>query len=559
MTYRCLASLAWVGVLALGCPSAACAGETALVANLHTAIHDGGEAGGAALSQVTAARGEFEPVALKLKATRAVKGLSLTCGPLRGPGGAEITAARFLIQQEANFKAHVGPKDKRHDVVLPYWLVPPELGASELAADGTMTFWITVQVPDDAAPGEYKGTLSVKAEGEPELGLPWSLQVLPITLERPSVAFAMFYTYEFRYLERYDPAYEPAAKRRDAKERPGFVARGEAVVRDLAEHGMTAIIPHSSRVLLRKNGKLELPDLEASLHAARANGMTDTPACFVGNHVNAQWDDLPKFDEARDGALLKEIATRAGEVAKAAGYDGLVLIPADEPTIDRKYAVAEKLLRAAQGVPNIRFGVTGNHETFTKFGALHQVSVYDGGTPEHWAEGRKAGRTIWLYDNHATTGFNPVWSRFIYGFLGWRAGFDGIGSWTYPLNIGAWNDRKREDAEGHKIPDYDAGGRPINPIVWEAIREGADDRRYLDTLKKGIADARHGGRTVAADTAQVVLDELWKALSPNLADYGFLQTEQGAPTPGALNAAWMDTARLRLTKALLELRGAEKP
>ncbi|MCZ7645866.1 MAG: hypothetical protein M5U26_11365 [Planctomycetota bacterium] len=552
------AFLCWSLALALGLPAAGRAAEPACEAVFHAAVRAPDEAdvhADPAKPILALARGEFEPVAVTLKARRAVKNLRVACEILQGPGGASIAAENFRVHREVDAKLRVGPKDAKREETRAYWLVPDGVLPVDLDAGEAATFWITLHAPAEAAPGAYRGGCAVLAEGEPAQRLTWAVEVRPFALPKPRAAFAMFYTYEFRYLERYEPDYEPAAKRRDPRERAGFLARGEAVVRDLAEHGMTAIVPHSSRVLLRRNGRLEMPDLEASLRAARAHGMNDPPGWFVGNLVNAQWADLPNFDERRDGALLKEIAARAGEAARAAGYADLFLIPSDEPTLERKLVAAEKLLRAAQGVPGVRYGVTANHATFEKLGALHQVSVYDGGAPEEWAAGRKAGRAIWLYDNHATTGFDPAWSRFVYGFLGWRAGFDGVGSWTYPLHIGDWDGRKREDAAGRKIPECDLSGQPINPIVWEAVREGIDDRRYLDGLAEEIERARNAGRAAEAGAAQALLDELRGELPPDLASFGYIQTERGAPSPGRFGARWMDAARQRLAEARQKLAG----
>jgi len=60
---------------------------------------------------------------------------------------------------------------------------------------------------------------------------------------------------------------------------------------------------------------------------------------------------------------------------------------------------------------------------------------------------------------------------------------------------------------------------PIDSIRWELIREGMEDAWYVSQLRRDIAAARKQGLGDAADKAQAVLDGIWKDVFPTLNDY----------------------------------------
>lgn len=522
------------------------------------------EAAPAAL-RIAAAPDEFETAALAVRASRPLEGLRVSCGELKGPGGAAIPKESLRVSRILPAKVKTGKKDQPAERLVPEWVVPSDVAPQSLEADRSACFWITVRVPADAAPGRYSGEISVEAKDAKPRTVALELDVRPFKLEPSPITFAMLYTYEFRFLERYDPI---SPKRRPESEREAFVVRGKAVVRDLAEHGMNAIFPHScmggTSALLRKDGKLFLPDLEMSLRAAKEFGMLRAPGFYVGQLVNAQYKEARNFDAKRDGETLRELSKRAAEIARAEGFKDILIVPSDEPDDpdNVKLPVAEKLLAAAKGIDGVRLAVTsgGNHKNSLRILAeLHQVSIFAGGTPDSdWAEAVRSGREAWLYENNASTGHNPLWSRYVFGYFGWRGGFQGVSAWTYPLHAYApyEPERKREDAGGNAVPEFDKAGHPINTVVWEAIREGVDDRRYLETLRVLAAKAKADGKIGPAEEAQKLLVELHAGVSLNFAEYGYAHNEYGEPLPGKRDAAWFGSARERIAAAIIRLKEA---
>ncbi len=499
----------------------------------------------------TAAPGEFEPGVLTLLSESDLDGVKIEPGDLSGPRGRAIPADCVRLRRVVFRGAK--PKKDAPVVVAPEFLFPFD-GKLNLKAGEPTLVWLTLAVPDDAAPGDYAGRLTVSFPGG-RRRVSLKVRVLPFRLAEPKPVLSMLYTYEFRTLDRHEPGFLPAEKRRDPKARAAFVARGMRVVRDMAEHGMNMIFPHSDKYWNLRGGEPHFPDLEMSLQAAREYGMTRTPGWVVSWFTHAQWKDLPKFDEAKDTARLRALALRASAIAKAYGHKEIIILPSDEPNHARKRVVARKLLEAVRDMEGVRWAVTGSPETLRDLSELYQIAIVAGGTPEDWRDLKERGLEVWIYENNSTTGKSPTWSRFVYGLFGWRAGFDGVTSWTYPADVGDYRGGRTDARDDSKIPTFTDDGRPVNTIVWEAIREGIDDRRYIETLEAEIAAASAAGRKAAAARAQEVLSALWNRVDPRFREHGWEHTEYGSPRPKGFEWKDLEEVRAKIVEAILDLKG----
>jgi hypothetical protein len=140
------------------------------------------QAGGAPQSwDLAAARNETEACQLVLASEKAVSNVAVSVSALESESG------QGRLQPEL-FKVEYVPIKKEK---IPYPdPLPPLAGSIELAPSQTQPVWISVRVPKDAAPGVYRGTVSVKA-GEWSRELPLSLKVWDFTLpDTPSSATA---------------------------------------------------------------------------------------------------------------------------------------------------------------------------------------------------------------------------------------------------------------------------------------------------------------------------------------------------------------------------------
>ncbi len=499
----------------------------------------------------TIARGEFEPGVISLLSDSEQKGISIHVEDLVGINGQTIMSNRIRLNHVLFRGVKLGKNDDL--LIVPEFLFPmPEM--LDLEAGEPTLIWLTISIANDALPGKYTGELIITMPDGHQHNIALETNVLPFRLVESKTVFAMLYTYEFRFLERYEHDYQPLSKRRNKSDRVDFLDRGYRTVKDMAEHGMNTIFPHSGRDLIIRKGKPFVPDYYESLNAANNEGLLHSPGWFVGWQVNAQWKDISNFREGQDVARLKQIAIEAASAARERGFSDCIIIPSDEPNHKRKQRVARKLLQGVGAVEGVRWAVTGNADTLLALSDLYDIAIIAGGTPKEWQKLRKRGHELWLYENNAVTGRSPIWSRFVYGLYGWRAGFDGVTSWTYPACVGNYDHGRIDARDGAKIPVYTQNNVPINTIVWEAVREGIDDRRYIDTLKEQIVIADAAGLKIASKNAQNILKEIWNSVNPHLKSHQWKHTEYGSPCPKGFSWKELDAVRKKIIREIIELK-----
>ncbi|MFW5867879.1 MAG: glycoside hydrolase domain-containing protein, partial [Armatimonadota bacterium] len=122
----------------------------------------------AATVRLAAARGEFEPVQVVLRPKQALSGLTASISDLSGDGGA-IPASAVDILRVGYVFVHT-PTDSQGAVG--WWPdpLPPLDEPLDLEAGQNQPLWLRVEVPTDAAPGDYEATLTLEADG-------WSAEV----------------------------------------------------------------------------------------------------------------------------------------------------------------------------------------------------------------------------------------------------------------------------------------------------------------------------------------------------------------------------------------------
>lgn len=124
------------------------------------------------------------------------------------------------------------------------------------------------------------------------------------------------------------------------------------------------------------------------------------------------------------------------------------------------------------------------------------------GTPDSDAEAdrlRLMENEWWIYPNGALTGLNLCYTRYVFGFGAWQWGVKGVVPWTYQMGEGS-NGNPFTVLDGPEIMvTYPWGGSVLSTPVWEAVREGITDYRYIFQLERLIAAAkRRGSSRVAA-------------------------------------------------------------
>ncbi|HOZ48761.1 MAG TPA: DUF6067 family protein [Candidatus Hydrogenedentes bacterium] len=142
-------------------------------------------------ADIAAARGTFEAFQLCLRAAQDAEA-RIAASPLVGPGLAEIAPPDVSLVGYVPIDFPVGYDHKpapAHHRLAPRWrgndgwrdlwpdpLLPAADGAVKLAADQTQPIFVDVHVPEDAAPGVYKGHVTIQARDQ-SVDVPVSLTV----------------------------------------------------------------------------------------------------------------------------------------------------------------------------------------------------------------------------------------------------------------------------------------------------------------------------------------------------------------------------------------------
>jgi len=163
---------------------------------------------GADAAEVSAARGEVESFQIVVTATGGnLRGITAEMSPLKSQGGAGLPAqnvtlyrAMFIPVRQSALQATEPPgliADPLVPFVNPYtgtrvpeprWREKALEGARfgavgfDLWQDRHQPLWVDVQVPKDAAPGDYRGTFTVRAQGAAPATIPVRVTVWDFTL-----------------------------------------------------------------------------------------------------------------------------------------------------------------------------------------------------------------------------------------------------------------------------------------------------------------------------------------------------------------------------------------
>lgn len=141
-----------------------------------------------------AAAGLFTPTTLE--------NLTLTLSELKSAGGRALSARfEWFEVRYAPRKTNYYGRGRTFQLVADsLWARPT--GATAMAGQ-TSAFWLRITIPPDAAPGDYRGTLTADTPARPHV-LPVQVRVLPFTLVDPAWRTWGLYADCWRWTERTD-------------------------------------------------------------------------------------------------------------------------------------------------------------------------------------------------------------------------------------------------------------------------------------------------------------------------------------------------------------------
>lgn len=402
----------------------------------------------------------------------------------------------------------------------------PTLQPFRLEAGQFKQFWVTVKVPEDAAPGLYQGALALSTGAGKPVSIPLSVRVLPFALPAPLTYYDS--SREFYTMLYNDPQYADILGKNG-----GDWAHADrktlALFTNMREHNILhpRIDDYRSKnrdafirnfELMREAGLSTDPIFGAIPGIPPFGWMTSVTDVAISNQT------LPQD-------LVKAVDESADIVKTLFNHSNVYCFGWDEPS--RRLVVAErkpwqyihdKGLKIYSTAQDSHLAYSGYNEDF--------VNIPGAVTRERAAAWHALGHRITTYAGPHTGPENPDFMRRIHGLTLYKAHYDGLGN--YILACATWNDFVGESYNFRLFNmTYPTRDGVIDTLAWEATREAIDDVRYATLLKTMAEKAMAVGTTESGEAGRRAL--LWlERLNAETAD--------------------LNTARLEMIDRILALR-----
>ena len=474
--------------------------------------------------KVFATQGEYEPATFSIYPLKNLGPVKIAVSDLKAKNGGRIDASNIRIQyvqytetrhwaayapnlyavKDRRFTGSAGGGPKYYEVV-PRILMPSDTVA--VRKDVTRTIWLTLKVPEDAAGGCYQGTVDVRPANAPASQLKLQLNVLPLKLAKPPVEYGMFYF---------------GCDRRDEMIVKDFV--------DMREHGMTSttippLPPRYETVEVDGDDiKVDFSKVAEFVKLYQKGGMTGplvTMYPLLPDNLKLI-DHTPDINDEETRKIYMGLLKILWDKARRENWPELVLWASDEIASKKdEFEHAKKFFRFLKQDPyirknNVRVFATENHRRGMEAAPLLDIfmpNLFVGINEKNIRIIKDAGTTFGMY--------NMGYDRFTWGYYASRVGAEWIYHWHYQTLAGDFYDPfDFFSKEGH-LTVYPSPDGPISTNLWEEVREGIDDAKYVYTLSLLIERAKKSGdrhRIEQARRAEKVLDTIIGKVNPNF-DY----------------------------------------
>jgi hypothetical protein len=471
------------------------------VADDLTRVRPQQEAQGATTAIVKAARNEYAPFQIIVRAgAQGLKQVNAAAGDLAGEAGAAIPARHVALYREHYIEVKTpSPKSKEGPGWYPDALIPFSAGAEgqprfagapfDLEPGRNQPIWVDLFVPKDAAAGEYGGTITVTAAGQAAARVGIKLTVWDFALPDTPSMRSNFGSLSSRVANFYKISAGSAQ----------FQALERQFAETLAAHRLSPPIPSWLRPRVNADGTIDASGTDDGLkdYIERYH-VTGFPISLVGS------DPLNK-DRPRNVTYLQSIY----EYLRARAWEQRAYIYVlDEPNTAEAYEEVRqraRLIHEAQ--PGIKVLCT-EQPTPQKpeWGTL--VGSVDVWVPLWYLfeepagqERLRAGEELWSYTalcQGPRGGDTPFWqldfpllNYRLPAWMSWRLGMTGLLYWTtayWDPAIDLWTNplsyRNQYNCEGVLLyPGADlAVPGLVTSMRLKEVREGMEDYEYIRML-----------------------------------------------------------------------------
>ena len=436
---------------------------------------------------IKAARGEYQSFAYSIRAAKDLGVVKIEATPLCGDKGV-LPADSLIIGKVGQLTEVVDERDK----VCFYRNAPRiiEVGDAVIPSGYTQTYWLTLKVGTEARPGRYRGTLIIRPESADSMELPVALDVLPLRLTDTDIQYGMMMTYV---------SYELDSSIWTEKEKNLIKQRAFETYQDLRDHGMTIVYPHSHFYYESDTaGRPVLQSLAADLEAYKSIGFPGPFCWYIGHLLQTAkpWHpgSIAGYDSGVAKRRLDDLLDRLSASAESIGIERnkLLVQIVDEPDDGgRARAAAAKELHTIVAEKGFRTLVTAG------WPGVDTICTGAPKSREEAVELKHRGRQWWIYPNDALTGKNLAYTRYVFGFGAWKWSVNGVVPWTFQMTQGCGGNPFNVLDGPEVMVAYPPVNGVVSTPVWETIREGINDYKYIYLLREMIAGAKAQGNPKA--------------------------------------------------------------
>ncbi|MFO8082139.1 MAG: LamG-like jellyroll fold domain-containing protein [Armatimonadota bacterium] len=509
--------------------------------------------------RIDAAPGEFEAAQFALHTGIDLTGVRVSCSDL---------AVEVRLLRRCNTRRHykIGRAPGNYAAVSRFVFPNRDFW---LPAGHFKQVHLIVQTPEDAAGGQYAGTVTIEADGMPPAQIPLDVGVRPIQLlDPPEHGYSMYYN-----------------ARNEARDRPELF---RAELRNMREHGCTMLKPRGTNIVFEEDedGQItwHLDEIRMVLEVLQEEGFGGPIP--IGDGAKKLGDLLgltgltrdDRSDPLHESAEARRIMGEAlaGLEALNAEYPGFEILTqhGDEVMGDAKrypFIDQSKLVNPRTDLRNymtVHMMPGRWEEPMAEIDEFIDIRCLNGHSLEEWLRdghdfdelariGEESGDELWIYHNMRGVAYMPEWNRILQGVYMWQSPIRIHVPWMWNSFGGsAFNDTDAEKYDfGYAFPLDDRGEQIVSTLHWEACREGYDDMRYIATLEDAIERAQAQGVDTA--DAESALDKA-AAMLPKLPDE-IEQVEGESPllieTARRHSGADWDAMREELAREIVALEG----
>lgn len=474
--------------------------------------------------KVSAAKNEHEPFQIVLHPRAGLKGLNARVSDLKGPGTLPSASVKVNLVETVPVTIPTSPDCEIGDYPDPL----PPFRPTDIPSGRNTSLWFTVYVPADAKAGDYKGVVTLTAEGIEPVRIPIELHVWDFALPELS-RLRTAYGHDPAGLCAWHGAKDPADRSKVA----------ELLNENFIAHRMSPYSPMAMWDVKMEvvDGKLKIDwtefDKAASKFLPRMNSFNYSFS-WMSDFLGAR-QGTPEYRELK-GQYLKALAAHLREKGWAdKGYCYIWDEP--EPNMYAHISDEAKMWHDA----GLTVLLTEQPEKELDEAVDIWVPILPNYAEGPAKERQAGGDEVWWYvccGPHHPFPNNfidyPAVDHRILHWMNWKYGVTGVlywstmywndNPWTTPMSYTPDRTGKWGNGDGHllypavkEVSKTPVVAGPVDSIRWEMIREGIEDYDYLwmlnDAIRKAEGDPKKADAVSAGKEALAEVDLLVRSVT----------------------------------------------